>query len=145
MFICALIHKKQHSVRLGVTKKCRISSKHMNSSNNSIIVTILQINGTSLRTDSVLFSLSGQGIKALDLLPHRTTVATWLIGWLLFLVDGAVDMLSEILLWHYVETKICSSRTKYNNAQSYMCTHNCRTVLILLPEFEHLFGGLNCK
>ena len=65
--------------------------------------TILKIDGIPLRTDSLSLSLIGQGIEAFYLLPHRTAPASWSCRRLIFLVDGAVDMLTETVLWCTME------------------------------------------
>ena len=78
--------------------------------------TIVRIDGISLTTNSVLLSLSGQGVEALDLFPHQTALASWSCRQLVFLVDGAVDMLSETVLWHY--------GNKQTIAHTHTCIHN---------------------
>ena len=86
MHKCTLLHDRQYSVQLSNAIKCAFH-KHTHTSTHTHTHTLqskkslllLSNMKTSLRTDNVLLSLSGEGIKVFTLLPHWTTLASWLI------------------------------------------------------------------
>ena len=100
-----LLHEKANFLYIYMNShRSKVRDKFDNYTHKLILEffhTIVRIDGISLTTDSVLLSLSGQGVEAFYLLPHQTTLASWSCRRLGFLVDGAVDMLSETVLWHY--------------------------------------------